>query len=68
MDEARRSKINDFNLALRVGLDKNILRFQITMDQVKIMDEIESIQDLLGHFLKSWHVKVMLLFNLSVVL
>lgn len=38
------------------------------MDQVKLMDVVESIQDLLGHLLQSGNVEVVLLLDLSVVL
>lgn len=38
------------------------------MNQVKVMDKIEGIKDLLGHFLEPWHVEIMFLFDLSVVL
>ena len=68
MNEARRSKINDLDLTLRVRLDQNILWLQIAMNQIQFMDKVESIQNLLGHFLKSWDIEVMLLLNLSVVL
>jgi hypothetical protein len=68
VNEARRPKINDFDLTLGIRLDQNILRFQITMDQIEIVNEVKSIQDLLRHFLKSWHVEVMLFFDFSIVL
>lgn len=32
------------------------------------MNEVQSIQNLLGHFLKSWYVEIVLFLNLSVVL
>ena len=38
------------------------------MNQVQFMDEIESIKDLLGDLLESWHVEVLLLLDFSVVL
>jgi hypothetical protein len=68
MDEARGSKINDFDLTFGVRLDQNVLWLQITMDEVELMDKVQSIQDLLRHFLQSWNVEVVLLLNLSVVL
>jgi hypothetical protein len=68
MNEARGSKINDFDLTFGVRLDQNVLWLQITMDEVELMDKVQSIQDLLRHFLQSWNVEVVLLLNLSVVL
>lgn len=68
MNEARRPKINDFDLALRVRLDKDVLWFQIAMDQIQVMNKVQGIQNLLCNFLKPRNVEVMLLLNLSVVL
>ena len=38
------------------------------MDQVEVVNEVQSVQDLLGHFLKSWNVEIVLFLNLPVVL
>ena len=68
MHKATGTKINDFNLALGVGLNQNILRFQITVNQVEIMDEVESIQDLLRDLLKSGDIEIVFLLHFSIVL
>ena len=38
------------------------------MDQVELMNEIESVKDLLGDPLESWDVKVMLFLDFAIVL
>jgi hypothetical protein len=68
MHKATGTKINDFNLTLGVGLNQNILRFQITVNQVEIMDEVESIQDLLRDLLKSGDIEIVFLLHFSIVL
>tara|TARA_B110000285_G_C14925837_1_gene514949 strand:+ start:92 stop:220 length:129 start_codon:yes stop_codon:yes gene_type:complete len=38
--EAAGTEVDDFDLALGVGLNQNILWLQITMDQVQVVDEV----------------------------
>lgn len=66
--KATGTKVDDFDLALGVGLNQNILWFQITMNQVQVMDEVESIEDLLRDLLKSGNVEIMFLLHFSIVL
>lgn len=68
MHKATGTKVDDFDLALGVGLNQNILRFQITMNQVEVVDEVESIQDLLCDLLKSRNIEIMFLLHFSIVL
>ena len=66
--KATGTKVDDFDLALGVGLNQNILWFQITMNQVQVVDEVESIQDLLRDLLESGNVEIMFLLHFSIVL
>jgi len=66
--KATGTKVDDFDLALGVGLNQNILWFQITMNQVQVVDEVESIEDLLRDLLKSGNVEIMFLLHFSIVL
>ncbi len=66
--KATGTKVDDFDLALGVGLNQNILWFQITMNQVQVVDEVESIEDLLRDLLKSRNVEIMFLLHFSIVL
>lgn len=66
--KAAGTEVDDFDLALGVGLNQNILRLQIAMDQVQVMDEVQSIQDLLGDLLKSRNVEIMFLLHFPIVL
>lgn len=47
MYETTGTKINNLNLRSRIRPNKNIFRLQITMNQIQIMNEIQSIQNLL---------------------
>ena len=66
--KATGTKVDDFDLALGVGLNQNILWLQITMNQVQVVDEVESIEDLLRDLLKSGNVEIMFLLHFSIVL
>ena len=66
--KATGTKVDDFDLALGVGLNQNVLWLQITMNQVQVVDEVESIEDLLRDLLKSGNVEIMFLLHFSIVL
>jgi len=66
--EATGTEVDDFDFALGVGLNQNILGFQIAMDQVEVVDEVQSIQDLLRDLLKSRNIEIMFLLHFSIVL
>ena len=68
MNETARTEVNYLNLTSRVALDQNILWLEVAVDKPKAMDKVESSQNLLRDFLKASHIKVSLLFHLSVVL
>ena len=68
MDETTWTKIDDFDLTLAVALDQNVLGLEIAVNQMEVVNIVKSIQDLLGYLLKSGNIKVVLLFDLSVVL
>ena len=68
MNEATGSKINDFDLTPRVTFNEDVFRLQITMNQIQIMNEVESVKDLFGDLLESWNVEVVFFLDLSVVL
>ena len=68
MDEAAATEVNHFDLTARVWLDQDVLWLEITVNQLKIMDEGECVKDLLSDSLKSWYVEIELLLNLSIVL
>ena len=67
VDEATRSKINYLDLTSGIRFDQDILGLQVTMDQVEVMDKVQGIENLLGYFLKSGHIEIVLLFNFSIV-
>lgn len=66
--KATGTKVDDLDLALGVGLNQNILWLQITMNQVQVVDEVESIEDLLRDLLESRNVEIMFLLHFSIVL
>ena len=66
--KATGTKVDHFDLALGVGLNQNVLWLQITMNQVQVVDEVESIEDLLRDLLKSGNVEIMFLLHFSIVL
>lgn len=68
MDKATGAEINHLDLTSRVRLNQNVFRLQIAMDQVKIMNKVQSVQNLLRHFLQSRNVEIVLFLNFSVVL
>lgn len=69
VDEAGRPEINDFNFAPRVGLNQNVFRFKITMDQSQIVYKVQGCEDLLCYPLESSYCEVRCsFFYLSVVL
>lgn len=39
MDEATTAEVDHFDLTARVRLDENILRFEVTMYKLKVVDE-----------------------------
>lgn len=68
VNKARAAKVNDFNLASGVGLDKDIFRLKVTMDELQVVNEAKCVEDLLCDALKAAYVEVDLLLDLSVVL
>lgn len=68
VDKARTTKVNNLNLASGVGLDEDVFRLQVAVDELKVMDEAEGVKDLLSDALQTAHVEVYLLLSLSVIL
>jgi hypothetical protein len=68
VDETRTAKVNDFNLAARVGLNQDIFWFQVAVNQLQIVDKAQCVQDLLSNSLEAPHIEVNRLFNFAVVL
>lgn len=69
MNEARRSEINDFNFTSRVRLYQNVLWFQITMNQSKVMNKVKGNKYLFRNSLQSTNSEVRLsFFYFSIVL
>ena len=68
MDEAGATEVDDLHFAAGVRLDEDVLWFEVTVDQLQVMDKGEGVEDLLGDPLKSGHIEVPLLLHFSIVL
>ena len=68
VDEARAAKVNDLDLTARIRLDQNVLRLQIAVDQLQIMDKAQRVKNLLRDPLQPGDVEVDLFLDFSVVL
>ena len=68
MDEARTSKVDDLDFTAGVALDQDVLWFQITVNELEIVNETKCIEDLLCDALQTWNVEVKFLLNFTVVL
>ena len=68
MNEATASKVNNLDLTAGVGLDEDVFRLEIAVDQLEFVDKGQCIQDLLRDLLQTRHIKVELLLHLTIVL
>jgi len=59
-NEARRAKIDHFDLAARIRANKYVFRLQVAVDQPKTVNELQAHETLLGYLLQSRHREVAL--------
>ena len=68
MNKTRGTEINYLDFTTTVGFNENVLRFQVTVNQMQTMDEVQCSQNLFCDFLESANCKVRFLLNFPVIL
>jgi hypothetical protein len=68
VDEARRAKVNDLNLAPAIAPDQNVLGLQVAMYQSQSVYEVQRCQDLLGHSLEPRYSEKWFFLDFSIIL
>ena len=68
VDEATAAKVDYLDLTAGVRPYENILRLEVTMDQLEIVDEGKCAQDLFRDLLEAGYVEIHLLLHFPIVL